>query len=84
MPKNIKQIEVGDLVTVNRIHRLPFEVGFEARNLTGIVLAVVMDDVPNPNEWGTVDYWVRVAFLDGTVSTLFCDEVKLVDKDTEF
>ena len=83
MTKEEKQIKVGDLVTVNRLHRLPFEIGFEARNLTGIVLAVVMDDIPNPSEFGTVDYWVRVAFLDGTISTLFCDEVKLVDKDTE-
>jgi hypothetical protein len=81
--KKTKQIEVGDLVMVSRIHRLPFEIGFEARNLTGIVLAVVLDDVPNPNEFGTVDYWVRVAFLDGTISTLFCDEVELVDKDTK-
>ena len=83
MTKEEKQIKVGDLVTVNRLHRLPFEIGFEARKLTGTVLAVVMDYIPNPSELGTFDYWVRVAFLDGTVSTLFCDEVKLVDKDTE-
>ena len=82
--KKMKQIEVGDLVAVSRAHRLPFEIGFEPRNLTGIVLAVVMDDVPNPKEFGTVNYWVRVAFLDGTSSTLFCDEIELVDKDTKF
>ena len=82
--KKTRRIEIGDLVTVDRIDRLPFEVGFEPKNLTGIVLAVVMDDIPNPSEFGTVDYWVRVAFLDGTVSTLFCDEIKLVDKNTKF
>ena len=80
----MRQVEIGDLVIANMVHRLPFEIGFEPRNLTGIVLAVVLDTAPNPDEFGTVNYWVRVAFLDGTTSTLFCDEIELVDKDTKF
>ena len=74
--KEKEQIEIGDLVAWES----PLLAGIPSRDrtITGIVVGTTHEDQKDPQ---AEDYWVRVVFLDGTKSTLFHDETKILVKN---
>ena len=72
-------IEVGDLIRI--VHKSSYYVTpdkIENKEVTGIVVGTTLEDQRDP---GAEDYWVRVVFLDGTKSTLFHDETRILVKN---
>ena len=89
--KEKEQIEIGDLVAWESPHKRhganegsawesPLLAGIPSRDrtITGIVVGTTHEDQKDPQ---AEDYWVRVVFLDGTKSTLFHDETKILVKN---
>tara|TARA_Y100000034_G_scaffold133222_1_gene198118 strand:- start:230 stop:493 length:264 start_codon:yes stop_codon:yes gene_type:complete len=83
-----KRIKVGDLVRIVNKSSYYFTDRDDDpayQNVTGIVVDVTLDDEPAETLKTSLDYWVRVVFLDNTKATLFHDEVEVVSikKDAE-
>ena len=70
-----RQLQIGDLISIRESASLwsPEDIV----GVTGIVVGTTLEDQRTPD---AEDYWIRVVFLDGTISTLFHDEVKVLAK----
>ena len=77
---NSKVIDVGDLISMKTCLTEVFN-STEKKSITGVVVGTTLDHPPNSQGDEPLDYWIRVVFLDGTKSTLFHDEVKIIAKN---
>jgi hypothetical protein len=68
---NEKKIKVGDLVRILRNSSYYRSDKIENKEVTGIVVEIT-------DERESVDYWIRVVFLDNSKATLFHDEVEVI------
>tara|TARA_Y100000310_G_scaffold117207_1_gene115967 strand:+ start:3394 stop:3642 length:249 start_codon:yes stop_codon:yes gene_type:complete len=74
-----KQIQIGDLVKMKETSHYPGET--ENKNITGVVIDVVMEGVSKKyDQRGVEDHWLKIVFLDGTKATLFHDELEILAK----
>ena len=72
-------IEVGDLVVMKQ-SGYTAEKNVKKNTITGVVVGTTLEDQREP---GAEDYWIRVVFLDGSKSTLFHDEVEVINTQKE-
>ena len=77
---NSKMVDVGDLILMKTCLTEVFD-SVEKKSITGVVVGTTLDHPPNSQGDEPPDYWIRVVFLDGTKSTLFHDEVKIIAKN---
>ena len=73
-------VDVGDLILMKTCLTEVFD-SDEKKSITGVVVGTTLDHPPNSQGDEPPDYWIRVVFLDGTKSTLFHDEVKIIAKN---
>ena len=68
-------IKIGDLIVIKQTGYLS-DMEVNRSTITGVVVGTTHEDQKEPH---AEDYWIRVVFLDGTKSTLFHDEVEVIN-----
>ena len=68
-------IKIGDLIVIKQTGYLS-DMEVNRSTITGVVVGTTHEDQKEPH---AEDYWIRVVFLDVTKSTLFHDEVEVIN-----